>query len=287
LEGGFSENITLLQRRPVDDLALTLALAYSLREERLTKSLNDQAESNPPTPSTSTPLRSSFPTLLPTKSNEEKDKTSLKKVPSDTPTQQPNGLSRWGRTFFKTTNSSVPNLPLKEDEGPRTPPPPPPPPEEGGVPARFSPGAWGASLSAASRKLNKLRITPGSPASDTSPTSSKDAVHLDDRMGIARVTAVVRDSFERRGEIIHKVGGWVANTSDPEAHAEEGEEEEESAATAEIRRLEKEVGGERKVLSPEEYIARIKRRRDEREAKEGKVLSSSVGIDDPLGVGRV
>lgn len=284
MEGGFSENITLLQRRPVDDLALTLALAYSLREERLTKTLNEQAESEPPTPSTSTTFL--FPTLLPTKSDPPTEEKVLKKVPSDvsTKSQHPNGLSRWGRTFFKTANSSVPNLPLKEEDRPRTP----PPPEEGGPPARFSPGAWGASLSAASRKLNKLRISPGSPASDTSPSQSKDAVHLDDRTGISRVTAVVRDSFERRGEIIQKVGGWVANTSDPEAQPVE--EEEESAATAEIRRLEKEIGGERRALSPEEYIARIKRRREEREAKEakeGKVQSASVGIDDPLGLGSV
>ena len=41
---------------------------------------------------------------------------------------------------------------------------------------------------------------------------------------------------------------------------------------------------EKKDISPEEYIARIKRRREERESREVKVQGSS-GVDDPLGVG--
>jgi len=299
----------------VDDLALTLALAYSFREERITNALNEQAEivSEPPTPSSTFTLHLAFgknDTATNTSTeNKEKDKdksSSQNKVPNDDvstksgfpPAQNGVGLSRWGRTFFKTTNPSVPNLPTQNnnEDIPNTPPQLPadtvvnteeytPPP------TRFSPGAWGASLSAASRKLNKLRISsPGSPPSDTSPSSSKGAVHLDDRPTIAgRMTAAVRDSFERRQEIIQKVGGWVANTSDLEACLPDTTGGGESAAAAEIRRLENEVGG-RKVsegISPEEYIARIKRRQEEREAREGNGKSPSLaaGIDDPLGAG--
>ena len=185
-------------------------------------------------------------------------------------------------------------------------------------PAKFSPGAWGASLSAASRKLNKLRLTP-TISPDTSPSSSKSAVHLDDRPVVtgpnaqtaikeststisARVSGLMRDSFDRRNEIISKVGGWVANydsesgrssMTDWEDVGSQGRESSESRANEEIRRLEGEIGGtgkKEKELSPEEYIARIKRRREEREGKSrgkeeraGKV-SEGEG-SDPLGVG--
>jgi len=315
LEGGFSENITLLQRRPVNDLALTLAFAYSLREERVTNALNEQAESvsEPPTPSsmlTSLPvlgkndIATTTITAAPADRDNDKRRTSSQnEVPNDVstksrsqPSQNGVGLSRWGRTFFKT---SAPNIPVQNhtEDTPKTPPQLPADTinnteESTPPPTRFSPGAWGASLSAASRKLNKFRLSsPGSPPSDTSPSSSKGAVHLDDRPTIAgRVTAAVRDSFERRQEIMQKVGGWVANTSDPEACLPDTTDGEESAAAVEIRRLEREVEG-RKVsagISPEEYIARIKRRQEEREAREGKGSSPGVaaGIDDPLGVGR-
>jgi hypothetical protein len=301
MAGGFSENITLLQRRPVDDLALTLALAYSLREERVINALNEQAQnlSEPPTPASHT-----FPSphflfgktdSNPTTEHKDKEKAPLKKTPSDVSPKslvvQTNGpgLSRWGRTFFKTTNTSNPNLPEQNDI-PKTPPPPVETTESPPLSTtRFSPGAWGASLSAASRKLNKLRISSNSAQSEPSMSPSSRGhtpVALDDRSGIAgKVTAVVRESFERRGEIIQKVGGWVANTNDPEASLLENEKE--SAAAAEIRRLEREVGrkGGSVGISPEEYIARIKRRQEEREAREGKGASLSVGIDDPLGVG--
>lgn len=284
LEGGFSENITLLQRRPVEDLAKTLALAYSIREERVTNTLNEENESSaPPTPSSSITGRFKF----------GRDEVEVRKIGSNTsmqPAPAPNGTitSRWGRGFFKS-NSSTPQVNI----APKTPPPPELTSEDN--PSKFSPGSWGASLSAASRKFNKVRLTSGS--SDTSPTSSKSAVHLDDRQSVkdstisARVTAVVRDSFDRRNEIISKVGGWVANTPQPESGRnsitdwEEVSIPETSAANDEIKRLEGEIGkNEKKSVSPEEYIAKIKRRREERESREIQVTGSS-GIDDPLGVG--
>src|SRR5271170_5524034 len=228
LEGGFSENITLLQRHPVEDLAMTLAMAYTLREHRVTTTLNQENESSePPTPSTSSAAnRFKFG-----KDDESPTSPGISRVTSIASTQSvptPNGVtSRWGRNFF-AKNSSSPQLPSI----PKT--PPPPPPEQESMeeqPVKFSPGAWGASLSAASRKLNKLRLTP-TISPDTSPSSSKSAVHLDDRPAgptalsaikeststiSARVSGVMRDSFDRRNEIISKVGGWVANSYDSES----------------------------------------------------------------------
>jgi len=261
-----------------------LAMAYSLREERVMNTLNEENEaSEPPTPSSSISGRFKF----------GKDDVEVRKIDTYTsiqsvPTSNGTITSRWGRGFFKT-NSSNPQVNIT----PKTPPPPESTSDEN--PSKFSPGAWGASLSAASRTLNKLRLNPGSP--DTSPSSSKSAVHLNDRTSVkestisAKVTAVVRDSFERRNEIISKVGGWVANTPQPESGRnsitdwEEVPTLESSAADEEIKRLEGEMRKkEKKDVSPEEYIARIKRRREERESREVKVKETS-GVDDPLGVG--
>ena len=238
----------------MEDLAKTLALAYSLREERLTNTLNEENEaSEPPTPSSSITGRFKF----------GKDDVEVRNIGSNTSTQSvptSNGTitSRWGRGFFKA-NSSNPQVNIT----PKTPPPPEPTSDEN--PSKFSPGAWGASLSAATRKLNKLRITPGSP--DTSPSSSKSAVHLDDRQSVkestisARVTSVVRDSFDRRNEIISKVGGWVANNPQPESGRssitdwEEVSALESSAANEEIKRLEGEMRKkEKKIFRPKNIL---------------------------------
>jgi hypothetical protein len=294
LDGGFSENITLLQRRPVDDLAKTLAMAYSLREERVTSSLTEENDaSEPQILSGSITGRFQFG-----KDELEVRRTggvsSLQSVPP-----QSNGATRWGRGFFKN-NSSNPQV----NTAPKTPPPPEPKSED--PPSKFSPGAWGASLSAASRNFNKLRFTPGSP--DTSPSQSKSAVHLDDRPTTvppfstikeststisARVSAAVRDSFDRRNEIIQKVGGWVANESSGRSSLTDWEEVQSpispdgSRASEEIKRLEGEIRKKEKEISPEEYIARIKKRREERESREIKKMKGGSGsnVDDPLGVG--
>ena len=305
LQNGFSENITLLQRRPVDDLARTLGLAYTLREERVTDSLNLANEySEPPTPSSS--ITGSFKFGKDDEKLQQKSSFGFRRGGSTTSTLSPpasvvNGTtSRWG--WFKNDSSSQVNL--------LAPPKTPPEAVVEETPSKFSPGAWGASLSAASRKLNRLRITSAGPSSPDSPSSSKSAVHLDDRQPeekqpnqtiiaikgststfSARVSAVVRDSFEHRTEIISKVGEWVANTKDPEANISNEQEvvssprqSSDSRASEEIKKLEGEMGRRNKTgVSPEEYIARIKKRKEERASKEIKVTGSNV--DDPLGVG--
>jgi hypothetical protein len=294
LEGGFSENITLLQRRPVEDLAKTLSLAYSLREERITNTMNEEHEQSDST------IGGNF------KFGKEEDKfdpstgifrrsntsNSTSSVPST------NG-TRWGRSFFKTSSNTQVNI------IPKTPPLDPSP----SPPPKFSPGSWGVSLSAASRKLNKLRLSPSpTPDPDTSTSPLQNPVNLEERPNPIssinlsttalgqRVTAVVRDSLERRNEIISKVGGWVANTHDPETRSSSSEwvevdkpSETESKANEEIKRLEGEINKREKVeITPEEYIARIKRRQVEREQAEKSVFNKDVkGIDDPLGVGGV
>lgn len=247
LEGGFSENITLLQRRPVDDLAKTLALAYTLRQDRITKPLNQENESSDPV-------------------------TNLFKFGKDNETENPveprrtSTTTRWTRPFFKNNTSTQIDIPKT-----------PPQIEFADLPSKFSPGAWGASLSAATKKLNKLRITP-------SPEVPSKSLLLSDRQTSisARVSAagaLVRESFERRTEIIQKVGEWVANDSGRNS-TDEGLEYD-SRANDEIRRLEGELRRrDKEEVTPEEYIARIKRRRDERE---GKDVKGYVG-DDPLGV---
>ena len=219
---------------------------------------------------------------------------------STSPPLPTNSSSRWGRGFFKAPSITQLNV------VPKTPPPestPSPPP-------KFSPGAWGASLSAASRKLNKLRLTPTS-SPDISPSQSKTAVSLEERLTAltsinrattavgTKVSAAVRDSFERRNEIISKVGGWVANTNDPEAQRDDSSEWEEvdkprgdrdSRANEEIKKLESEMFRKERVeITPEEYIARIKRRQLEREEAEKNVINNHnvKGIEDPLGVGGV
>lgn len=76
----------------------------------------------------------------------------------------------------------------------------------------------------------------------------------------------------------------------PSSPAEGGgarRESSESRANEEMRRLEgemggKKVGGREKEISPEEYIARIKRRREEREGKRDVSAGNS---EDPLGAG--
>lgn len=315
LEDGFSENITLLQRRPVEDLAKTLALAYSLREERVTNALNEENEtSEPPTPSSAISSRFKFG-----KEEEKIEATGgllgirhVERTPSTQSVPTTNG-SRWGRGFFKNNSNTQVNV---------IPPKTPPPVEiaeilsRGATPSKFSPGAWGASLSAASRKLNKLRLTPGS-SPDTSPSQSKTAVHLNDRPtpvavpdassatipalaaikgSTSVISARIRESFERRNELMSKVGGWVANTHEsdsPRSSLTDWEDigsardRSESRANEEIKRLEGEVRRkEKEDISPEEYIARIKRRREERGENEVRSsLSSEKNIDDPLGVG--
>jgi len=296
---------------------VTLAMAYNLREERVTSLLNEENESLPPTPSTSSNSRFKFGKDDESTSAGVSRVTSIASAQSVPATTTTNGVtSRWGRNFFQKSSGS-PQLPAS----PKTPPPPLPEQTED-QPAKFSPGAWGASLSAASRKLNKLRLTP-TISPDTSPSSSKSAVHLDDRFTgtqppnnapttlsalkeststiSARVGAVVRDSFDRRNEIISKVGGWVANSHDSESGRSSltdwedvgttssqgggGRESMESRANEEIRRLEGEMGGKKggkEEISPEEYIARIKRRREERE---GKKEVQAGNAEDPLGAG--
>jgi len=115
----------------------------------------------------------------------------------------------------------------------------------------------------------------------------------------ARVSAVVKDSFDRRNEIISKVGGWVANTHDLEtgrgSSSSEWEEVDkprgsnDSRANEEIKQLEGEIHRKgRTEISPEEYIARIKRRQVEREeAEKSNVHKDVKGMDDPLGVGGI
>jgi hypothetical protein len=286
----------------VDDLAKTLAMAYSLREERVTSSLTEENDaSEPPTPSSPITGRFKFGKDEP-EARRAGSVTSAQSIP-----QQSNGTTRWGIGFFKN-NSSNPQI----NTVPKTPPPPEPQSED--PPSKFSPGAWGASLSAASRKFNKLRLTPGSP--DTSPSQSKSAVHLDDRLTSttttvtvppflaikeststisARVSAAVRDSFDRRNEIIQKVGGWVANESSGRSSLTDWEEVQSpispdgSRASEEIKRLEGEIRKKEKEISPEEYIARIKKRREERESREIKKMKGGNGsnVDDPLGVGEM
>lgn len=321
MESGFSENITLLQRRPVEDLAKTLAMAYSLREERVTSTLNEENGSEPPTPSSSTAnLAGRF------KFGKEDDSVVLGRratPPAPTPATA-NGTSRWGRGFFKSNSSSQVNLNVA---APKTPPPQEPEAETkggsgvggGDVPSKFSPGAWGASLSAASRTLNKLRLTPGT-SPDTSPSSSKSAVALDDRQTVpapsvassgttnpsplaavikstSRVSATLRDSFERRNDILQKVGGWVANTHDQSPRSstdwEEIDAPRESTdfrSAEEIQRLESEIK-KKAEISPEEYIARIKKRREDREGRQSKDIKDLGDVGgmtrdqgDPLGV---
>lgn len=304
LQGGFSENITLLQRRPVEDLAKTLALAYALREERVTDALNEaNAPSEPSTPSNV--IIGAFKFGKDDEKSEAKTPFAFRRVGSISSTTSAPSTDdtspRWG--WFKNNSSSQPNL-----APPKT--PPDNPITEDDPPTKFSPGSWGASLSVATRKLNKFRISSTGPASPESPSSSKSAVHLDDRLPenqqnqtltsikgstsnlSARVSAAVRDSFERRNEILQKVGGWVSNTHDPETRVSEDwevvspHESGESRANEEIKRLEGELGRRKKSeISPEEYIARIKKRREARESRETKPPSSMV--DDPLGVDEV
>lgn len=305
LEGGFSENITLLQRRPVEDLAQALSLAYSLREERVTTTLNEENEySQPPTPSTQSQSNGPF------KFGKEEESASpstfsFRRVGSGTSTQSApaSNAPRWGITFFSKNNSST-----QVNTVPKT-----PPPEvfEEQQP-KFSPGSWGASLSAATRKFNKLRMTPSSPDSP----SSKGGVNLEDRAATptenrsaspsastlstikestskvsAKVSAAVRDSFERRNEIISKVGGWVANTHDTgSARSSITDWEDVSSPTdsvdranEEIKKLEGEIHRKEKEITPEEYIARIKKRREERGGPKEIKASHNTDIDDPLG----
>ena len=275
--------------------------------------LNLENESEPPTPSSSTRARFKF--------GRDDDITSsggVSRVPSigSTSSQAPitNGVtSRWGRNFFlkNTSSSNIVSVP-------KTPPLNPLDQTTEDQPTKFSPGAWGASLSAASRKLNKLRLAP-SISPDTSPSQSKTAVHLDDRPTTAtlsalkeststiaaRLSAAVKDSFDRRNEIISKVGGWVANSHDPESGRSSmdwedvggdgcGRQSSESRANEEIKRLEGEIGAVRgkakanvkeKEVSPEEYIARIKKRREEREGKRESKSKEGLEDLDPLGAG--
>jgi Rab-GTPase-TBC domain len=228
LAGGFSENITLLQRRPVDDLALTLTLAYSLREERVTNSLNEENEIAEVL-NASSPRRFKFDAINDEIAYPPRNLLSLRRTSPalPTPSPPPSNGTRWGTVFFKA-NSSHTSLPRQP---PSTPPSPPSP-----QPAKFSPGAWGAHLS---RKLTAVKVSP--------ETSPKSILALDDRTSFsARAAAVVRGGIERRGEIIAKVGGWVANTHDGEGDVEE-------------------EGRPREEVSPEEYIARIKKRRERRD----------------------
>lgn len=308
----------------MDDLAKTLTMAYLLREERVTSTLNEENGSEPPTPSTSSAnLAGRF------KFGKEDDSVVLgrRATPPAPPPAAINGTSRWGRGFFKSNSSSQVNL---NAPVPKTPPMQDSQVEiqsgggmgDGDGPSKFSPGAWGASLSAASRKLNKLRLTPGiSP--DTSPSSSKSAVALDDRgttpsapvtaaastttpsplaaviKSTSRVSATLRDSFERRNDILQKVGGWVANTHEQSPRCSTDWEEidfpresTDSRAAEEIKRLESEVK-KKAEISPEEYIARIKKRRGDKEGRESKDIKDLgdaggiAGGGDPLGVERV
>ena len=312
LEDGFSENITLLQRRPVEDLAKTLALAYSLREERVANSLNEENESSELSKSTASGqfkfgkeddhTEPSARRLLPFR----RSGTSTSATSQSNPTS--NGTtSRWAGVFFKSSSNS--QLTVAAQTPPSEPhsvsPPPPPPPPQHSPALKFSPGTWGASLSAASRKFTKLRIA----SPDSSPSSSKTAVHLDDRPSAlsnfnrstsafsARVGAAVRDSFERRNEIMSKVGEWVANAHDVESNQNDSTEQEdvahspggyESRATEEIKRLEGEIRPREKAeVSPEEYIAQIKKRWEGRDEKEIVHDINNNSIDDPLGVGDV
>jgi hypothetical protein len=250
----------------VDDLAKTLALAYTLREDRVTQILNHENESSEqPTPVTG---------LFKFGKDEEKEGPFAfrRTTPTNPSTQSSTNNTRWGLSFFK--NNSSPQIDL-----PKT--PPPKPLEFNDPPSKFSPGAWGASLSAATKKLNKLRITPSPEL-----TPSKSLALSDRQTSIsARVSAagaLVRESFERRTEIIQKVGGWVANDSVRNStDYDESREYSDFRADDEIRKLEGEIRRkEKEEVTPEEYIARIKRRRDERE---GKDIKGHVG-DDPLGV---
>ena len=114
----------------------------------------------------------------------------------------------------------------------------------------------------------------------------------------ARVSATFRDSFDRRNEIIQKVGGWVANTheSSPRSSTDweeidvpKGGDGTESRAAEEIKRLESEVRKNKEEITPEEYIARIKKRREDRVSKDIKGIEggggkTSLGEGDPLGV---
>jgi hypothetical protein len=313
LEGGFSENITLLQRRPVDGLAKTLALAYSLREERVTNALNEENEtSEPPTPSSAISGKFKF-SKEDIKSELSGTGFGFRRVSTaaytqSTPPTNETGM-RWGRGLFGNNNSSNPII----NTTPKTPPPPEPTVED--TPSKFSPGAWGASLSAASRKLNKLRISQGQTSPVISPSSPKTAVHLDDRHTptptpstlpafstfmestasiSARVSAAVRDSFDRRNEILSKVGGWVANTNELESgqssltdweDVESPRRSTDSRANEDIKQLEGEIPKKEKEISPEEYIARIKKRLEKRESREGKGRSLEFG--GPFGVGGV
>ena len=296
----------MLQRRPVDDLAKTLALAYSLREERVTNTLNEENEaSEPPTPSSAVSGKFRFSRddnkpESPSTSGIGFRRVSTAASTQSTPPTNGTGML-WARGFFKNNNSSSPTI----NAAPKTPPPPEPTVED--TPSKFSPGAWGASLSAASRKLNKLRLSQGQISPEISP-SSKAVVPLDDRHTpaalpaisslvestasiSARVSTVVRDSFDRRNEILSKVGGWVANTREPESGQSSLTDWEDvgsprgstdSRANEDIRQLEGEMPKKEKEISPEEYIARIKKRREKRESKEGKERSSE--FEDPLGV---
>jgi hypothetical protein len=311
----------------VEDLAKTLAMAYTLREERVTQALNEECQSEPPTPSSSSlNLSTRF------KFGKDEDPAVLGRritPPAPSPAAA-NGTSRWTRGFFKNNSSSQVNLNVT----PKTPPPQETAGENTGgnagggadVPSKFSPGAWGASLSAASRKLNKLRLTPGT-SSESSPSSSKTAVALDDRQqtpttsaagtapatgtispsplaavikgGTSTITSrmgAIRDSFERRNEIIQKVGGWVANTHESPRSSTDWEEVDvpntkegsDSRAAEEIKRLESELR-KKEELTPEEYIARIKKRREDKKGRESKDFQEVkggglVGGGDPLGV---
>jgi hypothetical protein len=93
-----------------------------------------------------------------------------------------------------------------------------------------------------------------------------------------------------------KVGGWVANTREGDSGRSSltdwedigsSRDSNESHANEEIKRLEGEVRRKGKEdISPEEYIARIKKRREEREEHEVKSsLNVEQNVDDPLGVG--
>jgi hypothetical protein len=282
----------------VDDLAKTLAMAYTLREERVTSTLIGEIEgSEPSTPSSAITGRFKFG-----KDEPEVRKTGITKSIQSVPPSNGTITSRWARGFFKN-NSSNPQI----NTAPKTPPLQDSVSEDSNSPSKFSPGAWGASLSAASRKLNKLRLSPGSP--DASPSQSKTSVHLEDRSTVppflsikeststitAKVSAVVRDSFDRRNEIISKVGDWVANESSGRSSLTDWEEvqtpnnADESRANEEIKRLEGELKKKVKPeVSPEEYIARIKKRREERESMDGNRLKGGGSIvEDPLGAGEV
>jgi hypothetical protein len=244
----------------VDDLAKTLALAYTLRQDRITQTLNQENESSEPL----TPVTSLFKFG---KDDEKENPVEFRRTTINPSTQSSTNGTRWSRSFFKNNTSTQIDIPKT-----------PPQIEFADPPSKFSPGAWGASLSAATKKLNKLRITPSPEL-----TPSKSLLLTDRQTSISgRVSAagaLVRESFERRTEIIQKVGEWVANDSGRNSTDEVSEYD--SRADDEIRRLEGELRRrDKEEVTPEEYIARIKRRRDERE---GKDVKGHVG-DDPLGV---